>query len=156
MTAYGSTPRMRTRASRDRLTSYGRLGQHQRALEHAGSLGTIEMGARQYVPAIGRFLEVDPVEGGSANDYGYCNGDPVNCNDLGGTKPKARELTPDEEATLGRLVSNCSGPDRYGADISGSASCGRFRSALAAGDLSEFGIGFTPRPLDNARRDFGP
>jgi hypothetical protein len=26
------------------------------------------------------------VEGGSANDYDYCSGDPVNCNDLSGAK----------------------------------------------------------------------
>ena len=64
---------------------YGWLGQHQRPIEHAGTLATIEMGARQYVPSIGRFLQVDPVEGGSANDYDYCSGDPVNCNDISGT-----------------------------------------------------------------------
>jgi RHS repeat-associated protein len=63
---------------------YGWLGQHQRPLEHAGSIATIEMGARQYVPGIGRFLEVDPVEGGSANDYDYTSGDPVNGRDLNG------------------------------------------------------------------------
>ncbi len=64
---------------------YGWEGQHQRGLEHAGALATIEMGARQYVPALGRFLQVDPIEGGSANDYDYTNGDPVNASDLGGT-----------------------------------------------------------------------
>jgi hypothetical protein len=42
------------------------------------------MGARQYVPGLGRFLEVDPVEAGSANDYEYCFGDAVNCLDLDG------------------------------------------------------------------------
>jgi RHS repeat-associated protein len=64
---------------------YGWLGQHQRPLEHDPALiPTIEMGARQYVPGLGRFLEVDPVEGGSANNYEYCLGDPTNCMDLGG------------------------------------------------------------------------
>ncbi|HSH59938.1 MAG TPA: RHS repeat-associated core domain-containing protein [Acidimicrobiales bacterium] len=63
---------------------YAWLGRHQRPLEHAGPLATIEMGARQYVPGLGRFLEVDPVEGGSANDYDYVNGDPVNSLDLDG------------------------------------------------------------------------
>lgn len=28
--------------------------------------------------------QAHPVEGGSANDYDYCSGDPVNCNDLSG------------------------------------------------------------------------
>jgi hypothetical protein len=38
-------------------------------------------------PATGRFLQTDPVPGGSANNYDYCNGDPVNCYDLAGTWP---------------------------------------------------------------------
>ncbi len=40
--------------------------------------GVISMGARSYVPQIGRFLQPDPVPGGSANAYSYTFGDPVN------------------------------------------------------------------------------
>jgi hypothetical protein len=43
------------------------------------------MGRRLYLPSTGRFLSVDPVPGGSANAYDYCNADPVNCTDLNGT-----------------------------------------------------------------------
>lgn len=62
----------------------GWLGSKDRFTERFGSVQTIQMGARQYVPGLGRFLEVDPVEGGSANDYDYCDGDPIGCLDLDG------------------------------------------------------------------------
>ncbi|MFJ2298196.1 RHS repeat-associated core domain-containing protein [Oerskovia paurometabola] len=62
---------------------YGWLGAAQRNADTPA--GVILMGVRLYHPATGRFLSVDPVAGGSANNYDYCNADPVNCTDLGGT-----------------------------------------------------------------------
>jgi hypothetical protein len=41
------------------------------------------MGARLYLPTLGRFAQVDPVYGGNANSYAYPN-DPVNQNDVSG------------------------------------------------------------------------
>jgi RHS repeat-associated protein len=63
-------------------SKYGWLGAKSRRTELPS--GVIQMGVRSYVPAMGRFLTPDPVEGGSANAYDYADQDPVNGFDLNG------------------------------------------------------------------------
>ncbi len=63
--------------------NYGWLGGKRR--DSGGLAGLVSMGERVYDPYLGRFTTVDPVSGGSANDYDYCNQDPVNSFDLDGT-----------------------------------------------------------------------
>jgi RHS repeat-associated protein len=48
--------------------------------------GLIEMGARPYDPGLGRFVSVDPVDGGSCGSYDYACQDPVNAYDLTGMR----------------------------------------------------------------------
>lgn len=44
----------------------------------------VMMGARVYIPALGRFIQLDPKVGGGANGYDYANQDPVNISDPSG------------------------------------------------------------------------
>ncbi|MFZ4668393.1 MAG: RHS repeat domain-containing protein [Microthrixaceae bacterium] len=52
-----------------------------------GDIAVQHLGARMYLPAVGRFLQPDPVPGGSSNAYGYTDGDPVNAFDTTGNLP---------------------------------------------------------------------
>jgi len=63
--------------------SFGWLGQHEKFSESNFAVVPIQMGARVYIPGIARFLQVDPVEGGTPNNYVYPT-DPINDFDLTG------------------------------------------------------------------------
>lgn len=63
--------------------SYGFGGSHAKVTEASLTLTPIQMGARIYLPTLGRFTSVDPVLGGNANAYVYVL-DPINSNDYGG------------------------------------------------------------------------
>ncbi|MGB3951553.1 MAG: RHS repeat-associated core domain-containing protein [Solirubrobacterales bacterium] len=68
---------------------YGFHGSKQR--EAVASGGTIAMGVRLYSPRTGRFLQVDPVRGGSDSAYDYAGQDPINNTDLDGLRKKRRK-----------------------------------------------------------------
>jgi RHS repeat-associated protein len=63
--------------------SYGWVGQNEKLTETIFALVPIQMGARVYIPALARFLQVDPVEGGTPSNYVYPP-DPMNDFDLNG------------------------------------------------------------------------
>ena len=78
-TEYG-LPREASTGSR-----YGWLGSHRRNTGDTLAQITL-MGVRLYNPVLGRFLSVDPVTGGSCNNYDYVCADPINALDLDGKK----------------------------------------------------------------------
>jgi len=64
--------------------AFGTGGKLEDSGAATSSTPVIQMGARIYVPAVGRFLSSDPIEGGCANPYVFGFGDPVNHPDLNG------------------------------------------------------------------------
>jgi RHS repeat-associated protein len=66
--------------------------------------GVINMGVRSYVPQLGRYLQPDPIPGGSADAYSYTFGDPVNTRDPSGEYVEAAYLYGFNDAENERAV----------------------------------------------------
>jgi RHS repeat-associated protein len=105
--------------------------------------GVIAMGARSYVPQLGRFLQPDPVPGGSANAYNYTFGDPVNTfdptgaysNTISAATQIAVELEGDGLAAQGtgeRQRAEREAAERYAAELAARAAAEAAAEAAAA------------------------
>ncbi|MFC0643992.1 RHS repeat-associated core domain-containing protein [Cellulomonas phragmiteti] len=103
---FGAPQPLSGAASANAPPRYGWLGAAQRSVDTPA--GVVLMGVRLYHPGVGRFLQVDPVPGGSANQYDYCNADPVNCTDLSGTIAWGKVLG--VVAAVGEVASFIPGP----------------------------------------------
>src|SRR5581483_3558025 len=102
----------------------------------------ILMGARPYDPALGRFLAVDPIDGGSLNNYDYAGQDPINGYDLSGLMAENWNIggIPDPESSAG-----------YGQTYT--ADPGESSSKSDPGDSKNDGKDAKPPPL-NAKPNF--
>ncbi|MER7754976.1 DNRLRE domain-containing protein [Kitasatospora sp. NPDC097643] len=122
---------------------YGWLGGKERSAEAQD--GVILMGARLYSPALGRFLQVDPMPGGNAGPYDYCTGDPVNCTDLDGNwgMPKWLKKTVHVVAKVSEVASYIPGPIGAAAAAVSSisyAATGNWRKAAEMGVTALSGL----------------
>jgi len=126
------------------------LGTQKRFVDHPG-LDITRMGVRAYDPHLGRFLSQDPIAGGSANDYDYVNGDPINNLDLGGTycvtgvkaRHRVRSSGRRNHRPTWKTVETCNGAREVGRNVRRGAapvvSVGVFVGKFAIGCLKLLG-----------------
>lgn len=100
--------------------------------------GLYKMGARYYDPTLGRFTQVDPVGGGSCNNYDYACGDPVNGHDASGLAMER----------ISKLDDACGFGSSYDSVAISSDDCVRYRNAVVTG-MSDYYVYGELRPVQH-------
>jgi RHS repeat-associated protein len=108
---------------------YGAFGKSGIVTNNSAATGgapVIQMGARAFSPTIGRFLSVDPIEGGCANAYAYVYGDPLNAKDLSGQSACHSSDS---------ITASCTATFSWGVVVNCNISIGPQAAIALAGDL---------------------
>jgi RHS repeat-associated protein len=105
--------------------------------------GVIAMGARSYIPQLGRFLQPDPVPGGSASAYGYTFGDPINSSDPSGssTLPPAWAIDLGQQYADEAVAARKAAEEAAAREAAEAAARAAAAAAASAGGLAYAGMG---------------